>query len=222
MSRTITAPKRMQHRLGGTPTWEIAQLFPPQGGWSEEEYLGLEDLCGGHIRVELFQGRLEVLPVPTMTHQLIIAFFFDLLRDFARAYAPGMVMFSGIRVKVPKKKKDDPEFREPDVAYMKRENLARCLEEYWMGCDLAIEVVSGDAKDRKRDLVTKPRQYAAARIPEYWIIEPDEKFIRVLTLQGSKYKVHGTFRAGAIASSVLLPGFTVAVNDVLAAGKARK
>jgi Uma2 family endonuclease len=223
MSRnaTDTTRKNTAHRNGGIPTWEIAQLFPPQGAWSESEYLNLENYYGAHIRVELFQGRLEVLPVPTLTHQLIIAFFFDLLRDFSRVHAPGLVLFSGIRVKVPKKKKDDPEFREPDVVYMKDENLDRCLEEYWIGADLVMEVVSGDAKDRHRDLVVKPRQYAAARIPEYWIIEPDAKFIRVLTLRGKNYKVH-EFRPGKIATSMFLPGFSMAVDVVLAAGKAKR
>src|SRR5262245_54849574 len=105
---------------------------------------------------------------------------------------------------------------------MKEENLDRCLEEYWIGADLVMELVSGDPKDRKRDLLIKPRQYAAARIPEYWIIEPDAKFIRVLTLHGKTYKLHGNFRPGTTATSVLLPGFQVAVDAVLAAGKAKK
>ena len=221
MSRTTTATKSKMHRNGGIPTWEIAQLFPPQGTWSEEEYLNLENLCGSHIRVELFQGRLEVLPVPTTTHQLIILFLLKALQTFAAVYAPGLVLFSGIRVKVPKKKKDDPEFREPDIVYMREENQARCLQEYWIGADLVMEVVSGDLKDRERDLVIKPRQYAAARIPEYWIIEPDAKFIRVLTLRGKTYRVHGNFCPGTTATSVLLPGISVAVDAVLAAGKAK-
>ncbi len=224
MSTNSTPMKRKStaHRNGGIPTWEIAQLFPPQGSWSEEEYLDLENHCGGHIRVELCNGRLEVLPVPTKTHQLIILFLLKALEAFVSVHAPGLVLFSGIRVKVPKKKKDDPEFREPDVVYMKEENLDRCLEEYWIGADLVMEVVSGDAKDRLRDLVIKPRQYAAARIPEYWIIEPDAKFIRVLTLRGKSYKAHGEFRPGKIATSVFLPGFSVAVDAVLAAGKAKR
>jgi hypothetical protein len=40
--------KSLAHRNGGMLTWVVAQLFPPQGSWSEEDYLGLENLCGGH------------------------------------------------------------------------------------------------------------------------------------------------------------------------------
>src|SRR5579859_1651854 len=119
---TTTTKKSLAHRNGGMLTWEVAQLFPPQGSWSQEDYLGLENHCGGHIRVELFNGRLEVLPVPTKTHQLIILFLLKALEAFVSRHAPGLVLFSGIRVKVPKKTKDDPEFREPDVLYMKEGN----------------------------------------------------------------------------------------------------
>jgi hypothetical protein len=37
---------------GLEPAWDIARLFPPQGGWSEEEYLRLP---GNHLS-EFDQG----------------------------------------------------------------------------------------------------------------------------------------------------------------------
>lgn len=210
-----TKSRTPSHRLGGKPTWDVAYLFPPEGQWTEEDYLHLEDLCGAHIRVELFEGRLEVLPVPTQIHQLVLRYLMRLLEEFTAKHAPGLVLFSGIRVKLPVKG-DKPEYREPDIVYMKEEHSHRRHNEYWEGADLVMEVVSGTPGDRKRDLVTKRREYAAAGIPEYWIVEPDERFIRVLTLEGSKYKVHGEFRSGAIATSILLPGFTVSVDELLA------
>jgi hypothetical protein len=39
-----------------------------------------------------------------------------------------------------------------------------------------------------------------------------------MILDGQSYRLHGDFRPGMSASSVLFPGFTVAVDDVLAAG----
>jgi Uma2 family endonuclease len=209
--------KRRQHPHGGTPTWQVAYLFPAQGDWTEEDYLNLENQCGSHIRVELFHGRLEILPVPTQTHQFIIWFLLKALELFVSANAPGIVLFSGIRVKIPSKRKK-PQFREPDIVYMKAENAHRRHDVFWEGADLAMEVVSGTPSDRKRDLITKRREYAAAGIREYWIIDPDEGSILVLTLQGKTYQVHGEFRRGTRADSVLLPGFTVSVDEVLDAG----
>jgi Uma2 family endonuclease len=106
--------------------------------------------------------------------------------------------------------------REPDVVYMKAENARRRRNEYWEGADLVIEVVSPDHKDRERDLKTKRQEYARAGIPEYWIIDPQEKVIRVLTLEGKAYKVHGDFGPGTRATSVLLPGFALDVDKALA------
>ena len=186
-NKTAPTRRRRPHPHGGRPTWEVAYLFPAQGNWTEREYLDLENKCGSHVRVELFNGRLEVLPVPTQSHQFIILFFLEALKAFTLAHAPGVVLFSGVRVQIPSKKKK-PQFREPDVVYMKQENAHRRHEEYWEGADLVMEVVSGDLKDRERDLVVKKREYAAAGIPECWIIDPDTATIQVLSLAGTAYQ----------------------------------
>jgi Uma2 family endonuclease len=140
----------------------------------------------------------------------IVAFLYEVLKAFTQVHAPGVVLFAGMRVRVGKRK-----HRDPDVLYMKADHAHRRHEKYWDGADLVMEVVSGDPKDRERDMVVKPREYARAGIPEYWIIDPDERYIRVLTLEGKAYKIHGHFFAGTQATSVLLPGFTVAVDVAL-------
>jgi Uma2 family endonuclease len=211
--RATTATKKEPHPYfpdGGRPTWEVAYLFPAQGTWTEAGYFDLEPMYEGFPLIELSNGRLEVLPMPTQTHQLIVAFLFELLKAFAAAHAPGMVLFSGMRVRLGNRK-----IRDPDVLYMKAENAQRRHEKYWEGADFVMEVVSPDPKDRKRDLEVKPREYARARIPEYWIIDPDKRHIRVLTLEGDVYKLHGEFGAGARATSVLLPGFGIDVDAAL-------
>jgi Uma2 family endonuclease len=45
------------------PAWDIARLFPPQGSWSEDEYLHLP---GNHL-TEFDHGRIEVLRLDTAT-----------------------------------------------------------------------------------------------------------------------------------------------------------
>jgi Uma2 family endonuclease len=107
-------------------------------------------------------------------------------------------------------------YREPDVVFMVNKHAHRIGEEYWEGADLVMEVVSASEEDRRRDLVRKRRDYARAGIPEYWIIDPQKERISVLRLQGKRYEVHGTFSKGQTASSILLPGFSVDVKEVLA------
>jgi len=195
--------------LGGTPTWEIAYLFPAQGTWTAEDYFNLDGMWEGVPRVELSNGNLEVLPMPTELHQIIVFFLLRLLDQFTAKHAPGLVLPAGMRIKLKSGK-----YRDPDLVYMRAENAHRRREDFWLGADLVMEVVSGDAKDIKRDWETKVREYAQSGIPEYWIVDPKKLVIRVLTLKGKAYKVHGDFSPGSNATSPLLPGFLVRVDDV--------
>jgi Uma2 family endonuclease len=195
----------------GTPTWDIAYLFPAQGTWTEADYFELDHLPNTFPLPELSNGRLEILPMPTQIHQLIMLYLYEFLKSFVEVHVPGMVLVSAMKIKLGTGK-----FRQPDVLYMKAEHAHRRHNKYWEGADLVMEVVSGSRKDRKRDLEEKPVDYARAKIPEYWIIDPKERWIRVLTLRGRTYKLHGEFGPGTQATSVLLPGFAVSVDAVLA------
>jgi Uma2 family endonuclease len=202
---------------GRRPTWELARFFPQQGDWTEDDYLELEGRCGDHIRVELSDGRLEVLPASTESHHLIMAYLWKRLDLFISVHAPGVVLVSGTRMRL--RLGRTTQFREPDVVYMSARHSARRKEELWEGADLVMEVVSGDRKDRLRDWKIKARDYAAAGIPEYWIVDPYQKVIRVLTLRGKRYRRHGDVKPGDQATSVLLPGFSVSVDAVFAAAE---
>lgn len=193
-------------RVQGDPAWEVAYLFPEQGGWSEQEYL---DLPGNRL-VEYSDGFIEVLPMPTTSHQSSLLAFYEALLLFARPRQLGKVSVAGIRVRLRKGK-----FRQPDVVFMLTEHAERIGEDYWRGADLVMEVVSGSEEDRRRDLVDKRAEYARARIPEYWIVDPQTERITVLRLSRRGYKVAGEYRRGSQAKSALLHGFAVDVDAIL-------
>ena len=98
----------------------------------------------------------------------------------------------------------------------------RGLHDPPQGANLAMEVVSGGKRNRQRDLKEKRVEYALAKISEYWIIDPKERKITVLVLEGKAYRVHGRFAPGQQATSVLFQGFAVNVSDALAAGQGPK
>jgi Uma2 family endonuclease len=200
-------PNRTSRR--GEPAWEIALLYPPQGNWTEDEYLALDT----SRLVELSDGCLEVLPMPTFLHQFVAKYLFALLNDFVNAQARGVVLFAPLPVRL-----RAGTYREPDIMYFRPERVVD-MRKQPEGADLVMEVVSEGPENRKRDLEIKRIEYAAADIPEYWIVDSEERQITVLTLQGKQYREHGVFRAGMEATSVLLPGFSVAVDAVFAAGE---
>ncbi|MFN8514872.1 MAG: Uma2 family endonuclease [Thermomicrobiales bacterium] len=185
----------------------MLEVLPEQGRLSEEDYLWLTDHTSRLI--EFTDGFIEVLPMPTRAHQLILKF---LLRLFESAVEPagGIVLFAPMRVRLASFR-----FREPDLLLLRDAADPRNQNRYWRGADLVLEVVSTDKPER--DLVVKREEYAAAGIPEYWIVNPLDRTITVLTLEGDTYREHGIFVPGAQATSVLLAGFAVDVRAVFAA-----
>jgi Uma2 family endonuclease len=75
-----------------------------------------------------------------------------------------------------------------------------------------VEVVSPDKPER--DLVSKRRDYAAAGVAEYWIVNPSNETILVLMLNKKRYRRLGSFARGSVAQSSLLQGFHLGVDQV--------
>jgi Uma2 family endonuclease len=184
------------------PAWDIALLFPPQGQWSEEEYLALDT----NRLVEFSHGYIEVLEMPTQRQQSIVLLLTRLLLEFVMARDLGTVLFAGLRVRLWPGK-----FREPDVMFMAKGHDERRNDDYWEGADLVMEVASSN---RELDLVKKRREYAKAGIPEYWIVDMQKETITVLQLDGARYRTHGLYNRGSMATSATLAGFRVPVQDV--------
>jgi len=189
----------------GDPTWAIAKLFPNQGYWSEEEYLRLDV---GRL-VEFENGNLELVPMPTELHQAIAFFLCLQLRCFVEPKKLGVTYMAPLRVRVREGK-----YREPDVMFMLTEHRERRTPRFWHGADLVMEVVSED--DPARDLIHKRSDYAAAGIPEYWIVDPRDRSVTVLRLDPvtSVYTEAGRYVGEQLAVSILIPGFEVNVRDV--------
>ena len=68
--------------------------------------------------------------------------------------------------------------------------------------------------EQNRDLVDKRRDYAEARIPEYWIVDPRTETLTVMALRGAAYVEHGVFPRGARAVSASFDGLTADVSAV--------
>ena len=182
----------------------LEQILPPQGEWSEEEYLVLTD--HRNRLVEFTDGFLEVLPMPTDRHQGILGFLYLAFFNFIGPQG-GKVRFSPLRLRVRPGK-----FREPDLLLLLSAVDSRRQNRFWLGADLALEVVS-EAKP-ERDLVDKRGDYAEAHVPEYWIVNPQTETITVLRLRGDAYEEAGIYRRGESAASMSLPDFSIAVAAV--------
>ncbi|MDQ5854123.1 MAG: Uma2 family endonuclease, partial [Chloroflexota bacterium] len=124
-------------------------LQPLQGLWTEEQYLKLSDQT--HHLLEFTDGAIEVLPMLTDKHQVMLAYLYELLLAFIRPCG-GKVLFAPLRVRV-----RDGKYREPDILLVRTASDPRRQNRYWLGADLVVEIVSPDDPDR--DTVTKRADY---------------------------------------------------------------
>ena len=180
----------------------LCDSMPPQGCWSDEQYLWLTDQT--RRLIEFTDGHIEELPMPTNKHQDIILFLLELFNAYLKPHG-GRVSFAGLRMRVREGK-----FREPDLLLLRDRFDPRYQDRFWLGADLVVEVVSPDDPDRDR--VVKRADYAEAGIPEYWIVDPRNETITILTLAGDIYVERGAFSRGDTATSRLLDGFAVDVT----------
>ncbi len=184
---------------------DLATLLPPGGKWTADDYLRLSGRT--NRLVEFTGGCIEVLSMPTDQHQAMVETLFLLLRAYA-ARTRGKARFAPLRLRI-----GAARYREPDILFLRSARDPRRQDRFWTGADLVAEVVSPD--DPERDRTAKRSEYAAAGIPEYWIVDPPAASVTVLRLEGGVYAEHGRFRRGQTARSALLDGFVADVSAIL-------
>jgi len=74
-TKTITVPMLDDQ---AAPAWEIAFLFPAQGAWSDDASLWLTDHT--HRLVELTDGHIAILPMPTDAQQRTVLWLSTVIR----------------------------------------------------------------------------------------------------------------------------------------------
>ncbi len=185
-------------------TYEVAELFPPRGQWTETDYWPLAE----HNRIiELSEGELILPPMPTTEHQDIVGAIYILVRAFVRAHNLGRVGLSPLPLRLWEGK-----VREPDVMVMLHEHAERISNQYWECPDLVVEVLSpGTAKTDRSEKVV---EYAAVGIPEYWMVHPNPQVIEVYRLEGEAYVLDGVYRGATPIVSHVLAGLDISVDDI--------
>ncbi len=184
------------------------QTFPKFGEWTEADYYPLSDR--GRL-VELSDGEIEVIELPTDFHQLILLRLSMALHAFVSAAKLGHVRFAPLPVRLWPGK-----VREPDLVYMSAQHADR-IGTYWGVPDLAVEILSPGTAQKDRE--TKRLEYAAAGVAEYWILDPESKTAELLRLEQSiaLYREVETLSAEDRLTSALFPGFSLDLAALFAA-----
>lgn len=161
-------------------------------------------------RYEVLDGELVFLPTPNIAHQLTVGDLFCELYGFVEERKAGEAF---LRVAVVL---SDTNVVEPDITFVSASRMDIIGVDAILGApDLVVEVIS--ASDPERDLVRKRDIYARHGVGEYWIVDPEARSIRVMTLEGDAYRVAGEYGEGDVLPSGTLGGLALEVGSVFAA-----
>ena len=108
---------------------------------------------------------------------------------------------------------------EPDIAFWRKEVADRFepgMNVYPIP-DMIVEVLSPGKENHKRDTETKFADYAAHRVPEYWIVDPKKKTVEqylLSTQEPDQYELYKKATISDAIESVALPGFHIPVSAI--------
>ncbi len=172
-------------------------------GWTLEDYLRL---APENAFVEFVRGEVLMASPVSAVHQDVVLFLAALLRAWLPHNQPGMRVYTG-----PAAVQILPDVvREPDVFVLPPE-AEDVLDQVPLPVvpRFVIEITSPST--RTVDLLEKALDYAQAGVPEYWVVDMQEKaVIQHLPAQGSRYTARRV-KQGWVVSRVL-PGFRVQVE----------
>lgn len=139
-----------------------------------EEWAALDEDAPG----ELVDGRLEDEEMPTFLHEAVAAWLLWTLRSWT-APQGGIALGAEVKLAI-----SATRGRKPDVSvYLPGRPLpGRSQAATRRPPSIAVEVVSPQPRDVRRDVVDKKMEYAAFGVSYYWLVDPQARTFEVLEL----------------------------------------
>lgn len=168
-----------------------------------EEYLEM-DVEGAYLEWE--DGKVIGFMPNNLQHQLIIGFLMTVVGLFVEIHDSGRLIQAGYAMKLEPQRRG----REPDLIFVSKENADLLKPTHLNGAaDIAVEIVSPESVERDREI--KFKEYEAAGIREYWLIDPERKQAEFYRLSESGFYQLVNLADGVFHSEVL-PGFFLRVE----------
>ncbi len=172
--------------------------------WTYEEYYRLDD----DQRYEIIDGKLLMAPAPDTWHQ-------DWSRELTLLIAPhvkrqklGKVLVAPVDVVL-----DAENTVQPDLVFIATANLGIIQQRAIFGTpDLLIELISPSSV--RRDRYDKKELYARFGVKEYWIGDPANKSLEILTLKDHLYELHCSAEIKGKLTSLVLEGLAFDVTEI--------
>lgn len=165
--------------------YEMIESAKNQEKYTIEDYYALSE----ERRVELIDGVIYDMDVPTLVHQMICLEIGVKLDSYIqRNKGKYFVFISPCDVQLDC---DNKTMVQPDVFVVC--NKDKINIKYLYGApDFVIEILSPST--RKKDMTLKLAKYSEAGVREYWIVDPKKKRIMVYDLENEELPVIYTFK----------------------------
>lgn len=177
---------------------------PPQGHWTRADWEALPD---DGSRYEIIEGVLFMSTAPSAFHQYIIWQMVELVGIPAKRQGLAYPFFAPIGVFMP-----GCEPVQPDLVVVLREHADIIRERRIHGVpDLIVEVLSPGSREYDEDV--KLKAYAAAGVPEYAVIDPAERQLRLYALEAAgQYRAPRVFNEADSVTFACLPTISFRVG----------
>lgn len=165
-----------------------------------EEYRHLPDDGRRH---EIIDGEHYVSPSPSTDHQNASRHIQFFLYDQIERSGRGQVFDAPMDLEL-----SPTDIVQPDLIVVLEENRDIVLRSRLRGVpDLVVEILSPSTSDRDQTL--KLALYESRGVPEYWVVDVDDRSIRRYRLDGDRYGAAETCR-----DSIEFAGATVDLTEV--------
>lgn len=167
--------------------------------WTCDEYFRLED----EQRCEIINGDLLMSPAPDLWHQNWVGELYSILRDHILATKLGKVFLSPVDVVL------DPENTvQPDIVFIATANAGIIQRRAIFGTPKLLPSTV------RRDRYVKRELYARFGVKEYWIGDPANKCLEILTLKEGRYELHSGAEQNGKLRSLVLPELEFDLPDI--------
>jgi len=158
-------------------------------------------------RYELLEGELIMVPSPSFEHQRISRNLEFIMHSFVQEKNLGTIIHAPLDVHL------GEDVVQPDILFISQGRSPIITEEEIRGApDLVIEILSPATAER--DQTYKKTLYARHEVKEYWIVDPEEKTIKVMTLGKAGFESSGKYGKSDILRSSIFSGLIITLSEV--------
>jgi Uma2 family endonuclease len=171
------------------------------------ETITFEEFLAGYdgVHAEWVDGKVHVMSPGNERQSALTGFLHAIIQYWADVHDLGQTYVPAFSVKV-----TDRRAREPDVFFVRRENLEQVHGTHVNGpVDLVIEIISPESRGRDRG--DKYYDYEQAGVREYWLIDPIAQRVESYRLGADGYDVAALGEPPVLRSEAL-PGMSIPVS----------